>query len=705
MRNIDGIRKKSTRSAWREEENPHILPLAKENAPPRDNPKIIIPVDIAKEDYQKPPVSDKPISNGKKVWRAGTGLSQKNLIIVFLIALLLFGGKTAFSSGEKKAIALKREMGTKIAIIENKISKVQKEAASGNISNAVNDLTNLKTDILELKMFAQSWGQDIKYFQILNANTELTKNEKLLSTAYEAIMIIDSLPVDMKKLESTSYLSQGDSIADIKAFRLELSRVIDKFDSFAVRARDNLQGISYTKSLLPKIDQLINKINYAKKIANNDLFWLSGEDGTDKNILVIFQNNRELRGGSGGSFGSFGVARIKGGKLQKIDFGTNIYKLDKAFMEKEQIASPSELEAFGGIWSLKHSGFAVDGAEALDKIRWFYEKETGEKVDGAVTIDTDTIVSLLRVTGPIDMPAYQKTLNADNFVDETMAEVQNDYFERTGGKVENEPKKIIGDMTPIFITKLTAALNDKQKSLEIVNSLKQSFAQKHILFNFAKEDLQKEMVGLNLAGTVKNSIGDYLYINNSNLAGAKTNQNMVENVILNSEISKDGKITNNLSLERVHTGKSKAPDGLDRNYVRILIPSDSKVLSFNAKKGNFQRYYDRGFRNSQPFWTDKEAGKSSINFWMSTLPQNSTQAEMSYEPNYHLDLTKSFTYIMNFQRQPGAPADNIELNLSYPEGFQPINVDNLGQLDSKIKLKFKVDTDKEIKIKFIKTTK
>jgi hypothetical protein len=78
---------------------------------------------------------------------------------------------------------------------------------------------------------------------------------------------------------------------------------------------------------------------------------------------------------------------------------------------------------------------------------------------------------------------------------------------------------------------------------------------------------------------------------------------------------------------------------------------------------------------------------------------------MTYEPNYQLDLTKSFTYLINFQRQPGAPADNIELNLSYPEGFQPINVDNMGQLDSKIKLKFKVETDKEIKIKFIKTTK
>jgi len=646
---------------------------------------------------------DKPY--GKPPWRFGSGLTQKNLIVVFIMALLIFGAKTAFSSGEDKALTLKREMGTKVAIIQNKISKVEKEASSGNISAVVTDLTALKTDILELKMFAQSWGQDNKYFQVINGDSELTQNEKMLSTAYEAIGLIESLPDDMKALESTSYLGKDDAIVDIQAFRTELSRVLNKFDGFALQAKDNLQGISYAKNLLPKVDQLISQINYAKELVNNDLLWLSGEDGVDKNILIIFQNNRELRGGSGGSFGSFGVARIKQGKLQKIDFGTNIYKLDTAFMQKEQISSPSELEAFGGNWSLKQAGFAVDGAEALDKIRWFYEKETGEKVDGAVTIDTDTIVSLLKVIGPIDMPAYKKTLNADNFVAETMSEVQNDYFDRAGATVENEPKKIIGDMTPIFITKVIAALSDKQKSLEIVNSLKSSLAQKHILFNFAREDLQKEMVNLNLAGTVKTALGDYLYINNSNLAGAKTNQNMVENVVLNSVIAQDGSITNNLAIERIHTGQPKAPDGLDRNYIRVLIPSDSKVTSFNAKKGNFERYYDRGLKDGQPFWMDKEAGKSTINFWMSTLPQNSTQAQMSYEPNYRLDLTKGFTYLINFQRQPGAPADNVEFTLSYPEGFQPVNVDNLGQLDSQLKLKFKVDMDKEIKIKFIKTAK
>ncbi len=695
MRNIDGIRK-GTRRDKKETKEPHILLLGKEDVSAFQANASVEAIHLI-ETVKEQPIKEPNKINSHKPW--------KNLLMILLLALLLIGAKTAYSSGEKKALTLKREMGTKIAIIENKISKVQKEAAAGNITNVVNDLTNLKTDIIDLKMFAQSWGQDIKYFQVLNGTTELTKNEKMLSTAYEAIMLIDSLPADMKKLESTSYLGKDDSIIDIKTLRSQLSLVVDKFDGFALRAQDNLKGISYAKSLLPKIDQFILKINYAKKLVNEDLFWLSGEDGADKNILVIFQNNRELRGGSGGSFGSFGVARIKQGKLQKIDFGANVYKLDKAFMEKEKIASPSELEAFGGLWSLKQSGFAVDGAEALDKIRWFYEKETGEKVDGAVTIDTDTIVSLLRVVGPIDMPAYKKTLTADNFVDETMEEVQNDYFQRSGGAAENEPKKIIGDMTPIFIAKLTTALADKQKSFEIVNSLKGSLAQKHILFNFAKEDLQKEIVNLNLGGTVKNSSGDYLYINNSNLAGAKTNQNMVENIVLDSNISKDGKITNNLSVERIHTGKAKAPDGLDRNYVRILIPADSKVLSFDAKKGNFQRYYDRGLRDGKPFWTDKEAGKSTINFWMSTLPQNSTQAGMTYEPNYQLDLTKSFTYLINFQRQPGAPADNIELNLSYPEGFQPINVDNMGQLDSKIKLKFKVETDKEIKIKFIKTTK
>lgn len=673
-------------------------------------PKVIVEKKtVAKDDFFSP----KHLSSNKNHLKPARPdrhrvnlpkVEKSKLLAILLLICLLVVVRIGYGLSKKKSEAIQGDLEAKVAVIQQKIGQVEVEANDGNISAAVNDLTDLKVDIIDLKKFTQAWGQNIQYFQIFS-NSGLTQKERLLNTAYESILLIEQLPDDLKKLQATSYLGKEDNIADIQSFRTQLSALLEKLDKFAQSSKTNLTGINYVQSLMPKLDQMTATLSFMKDLVNNDLFWLSGEDGKDKNIIVIFQNNRELRGGSGGSFGSFGIARIKGGKLQKIDFGTNIYKFDAAFLAKgNHLPAPSELEAFGNDWTLKQSGFAVDGQEALDKIRWFYEQETGEKVDGAVTIDTDAFVSLFRVVGPIEMPQYGKTLNADNFVSETMDEVQNDYFNRTGGKTENEPKKIIGDMMPIFLQKLFASLNDKQKSYQIYQSIKGSFEQKHILLNFSKDDLEQKMIDLNLAGSVEHIAGDYLYVNNSNLAGAKSNQSMTQNITLNANISKEGKIVDNLTVERIHNGLAKAPDGLDRNYLRVLIPDGSKVTTFDAVKGNFQRYYDRGYKGGQPYWTDREAGKATINFWMSTMPQHSSKAQMTYEPNYNIGNIKSgFTYVINFQRQPGAPADNIELNLTYPKGYYPLNIDNPDQLGNTLRLKFRAETDKEIRIKFAKS--
>jgi hypothetical protein len=269
-----------------------------------------------------------------------TQLKWQHFAFILLLVALFLGVRIAAYASQRKTSAIKREISGKISNIETKITSIQNEANDGNVVLAMSRLGELKGDIIDLKKFVQDWGQDIKYFQLLDRDSELTKTEKLLDSAYQSILLIESLPEDAKKIEATAYLGKNDTIADIKAFRLELNNIVEKLDKFANQSRANLTGISYTEKLLPKIDSLIEKLSYAKKVINNDLPWLSGEDGRDKNILIIFQNNRELRGGSGGSFGSFGVARIREGKLQKIDFGINIYKLDKAFLQKEHVPAP-----------------------------------------------------------------------------------------------------------------------------------------------------------------------------------------------------------------------------------------------------------------------------------------------------------------------------------------------------------------------------
>jgi len=579
---------------------------------------------------------------------------------------------------------------------------IKESMAYGDFEKSMRSMDDLKLEIVSAKKLAQSLGQDIKYFQLIGLNSGFSKKETLLDLAYDVANFSDYSKSEIMAINNGKIFNSNGNIVDIgllreKGIKLlpQLQKKLDKISKILSTTReDNIDFISSNLSLIQ------TQLDTTTKIINDDLSWLSGGEG-EKNIMIIFQNNSELRGGSGGSLGSFGIANFKGGKLAQIDFGQNIYKLDSTFLEKEKIPAPSELEAFNnGNWSMKQAGFAVDGPEALAKIAWFYNRESGKTVDGVITIDTDAFGSLLKLIGSISMPEYNITLTPDNYKLELEREVQVDYFKRDGGKEENEPKRVIGEIMPKFMAELIRKTSNEKDLIELASTISDAIKQKQILFYFNQPDFQSRLEKINVAGKVYDFNGDYLNINNSNLAGAKSSQNIRQTVDLDVVINDTGTMQNNLTLTRTHTGKNEWPDGLDRNYVRMLLPKGSEVTNFEARAGNFQRYYDRGYKNGKPYWTDEEAGKSTVNFWMSSMPGEASSSHIEYKPNYQVKTNQDFTYRLMIQKQPGAPVGDIKIALHYPSGFRPINVKNFDLEKKLIILKFPVERDQIIEVAF-----
>jgi len=579
------------------------------------------------------------------------------------------------------------------------LSNIKNSLETGNFGVLTSNLQDMGKITSEAQLFSESFGQNLPYFNILHSKSRITRSLTLLNVIADITKLPERIEVDkdgiLKKPGS-------DYLADLTLLGKSSISLINQVSDELKFQQGRLQFYDDEKSvqLRDYIDRMEVIFAKAGPLLTKDLPWLSVPDAGQKNILIIFQNNDELRGGSGGSFGSFGIAKFEGGKLRNIDFGTNIYKLDDAFLKREQIPAPTELEAFnGGYLTLKQSGFSVDGKEALDTIRDFYEKEAVQHVDGAITIDTTAFISLLKVIGPIAMPAYNLEVNADNFRLAVENEVQVTYFGREGGMKENEPKKMLGDMMPIVIDRIAECGKAGSCSL-IVSSLVKSMESKNILFNFENDDFQNRLQLLNLTGEVKPTTADYFYLNNSNLAGAKTNQSMIETAKIDVRINDDGTIQNSLELIRQHTGKNEFPNGLDRNYVRFLVPEESKLLNFVPLSGNFERYCDRGYHDGQPSWISKEAGKTVINFWMSTIPGDTSRAKIEYRPNYKVQTNDNFDYSILFQKQPGAPNDKVELTIYYPLTFFPENVKD--SYNGKMKLNFDLQSDKEITLHFKK---
>lgn len=390
-------------------------------------------------------------------------------------------------------------------------------------------------------------------------------------------------------------------------------------------------------------------------LGKNVSLWKLIKDGK---YLVLFQNNSELRA-TGGFLGSFAVITLADAKVKDIYFETNIYKRDRTLTDKKNFDPPQPLKQFiGQGWAMRDSNNAVDFPEAAETIKWFFEQEGGYPVDGVVALDTTMMEDLLQLVGPIEMPEYKTTLSKDNFRSTIQYKVEKEYFQSEKGKAENEPKTILKDMLPKLIAKAEAA-DKKELAGLVLNELKE----KHFLFYFNNPVAQKLILEKNWGGAVIKSEEneDYLYVNNSNLNGKKSSLNVTEDIRLNVS-----ETANDLIITRTHTGSMEWPDGVNNNYVRILTPKGSELISVSLDGKDYRGKMD----------ILEEAGKTVFGAWMNTAPQTSHVLRLKYHSPIKV---KNDNYQIYVQKQPGTIGDDLEVSMG-----------------DKVLYKGKLETDKKI---------
>ena len=382
--------------------------------------------------------------------------------------------------------------------------------------------------------------------------------------------------------------------------------------------------------------------------------------------LVLFQNNAEMRP-SGGFIGSFAIVELQDYKIKSINFNTNIYKLDKAFSQSHIIPPPAPLdEISGGKWALRDANFAVSFPEAAQKIEWFYEAESGEKVDGVIAINASVVQDLLKIVGPIDLPQYQTTITAENFFENLASKIEVEYFLDQGNKITNEPKSILKDMMP----KLFANITDISK-IQIAKLIYEELSQKQILLYTNNTEVQKAILGESWGGEIKDYDGDYLTVNNANIAEAsgqevsgKSSLKIKEAINYKVE-EKEGLLWGNLNLTRSHSGSYEWPDGINHNWTRILVPKGTLLKQAELNGKNILDQVLIG----------EEAGKTSFALWIQTAPGTSNVLNLSYL----LPLNDN-NYQLLVQKQPGNLGDDLQVSKNGQMLFDGV-----------------LDTDKEIK--------
>jgi hypothetical protein len=427
-----------------------------------------------------------------------------------------------------------------------------------------------------------------------------------------------------------------------------------------------------------------------------------GGDGP-RRYLVIFQNSNELRP-TGGFMGSFALVDVDKGRVKKMEIpGGGLYDLKSG--SQVLVAAPKPLQIFSPAWQIWNANWFPDWPTSAQKIIWFYENNYGgSSVDGLISLTQDAVSALLKITGPIEMKDYGKTLTAENFTAEIQKSVEVEY-----DKKENRPKEIISDLAPLLLERLMT-LNNVDYA-PVLLGLNQALGEEKILFYFTDQNTEDLAKRFGWSGQIHSVAGnqDYLMVVHTNISGGKTDA-VIENTVRHQvEVGENGEMIDTVTLTRKHNGSATQLFEGDNNvdYVRFYVPAGSELISttgFNFNPDYLFKYSagEQGIAADKTLSevetnvslneatgtrTSSEFGKTVFGNWLQVAPGQERTVEIKYRLPFLFGAAKNDNkikqwiaaifgkndgakYSLTIDKQPGMNAIDFSSELILPAGYQ-----------------------------------
>lgn len=398
--------------------------------------------------------------------------------------------------------------------------------------------------------------------------------------------------------------------------------------------------------------------------------------GKERTYLVLWQNDKEIRP-TGGFITAYSIMKIKNGKIERA-VSNDIYTLDGKF--KSKIPAPEPIEKYLPLvpyWNLRDMNLSPDFKVSMDTFSQNYDTIRGiDNYDGIIAVDTHPLVGLLSVMGQLGVPEFGN-FSSDNdprcncpvviYELESYADVVGPIvWDDISGKIVYKPphadnrKAILG---PLMNTLVANAMGQpKEKLPDLFNVVWSALTQKHALFYFKDEEVQSAMESFNLAGRLKNYDGDYLHINDTNFAGAKSNLYVEEEANLIVEQTKEG-TTNTLTIKYKNPQKHDGwLNGPYRDWFRVYVPKGSTLVDSSGSE--------------VPMTTTDDLGKTVFEGFFTLRPLGITEIKIQYKTP-----TKNKNgYKLLIQKQPGTAGHQYTIKVG------------------KKQEEFKLTSDKELKL-------
>lgn len=438
------------------------------------------------------------------------------------------------------------------------------------------------------------------------------------------------------------------------------------------------------RQTLPALIALFGKFERERRILEEIL----GGNGPRK-YLFLLQNNQEMRA-TGGFIGSYALLDVNDGVVRQF-FVDGIFNPDGQL--KENIVPPQPLQKVSAGWSLHDSNWFPDFPTSAEKAIFFYEKTGGPTVDGVIALTPRVMEKLLAVTGPIELPEYGLTVDANNFMPVIQEQVEVKY-----DKEENQPKKVLADLSVLLLDKVFAS-QDKATLYRVAEALIAGLNEKQLLLYMRHAQTQALIDAAGWSGRMLAAPQDYLAVINTNINGYKTDGVIDETIRHQAEIAADGSLVDTVTITRTHRG-GQTPyewwNKVNADYMRVYVPQGAELLSARGLTREFTEppldYDSLGFRRDADVEREErnmtidegsgtriyqEGDKTVFAGWAYVSPQESVTVEYRYRLPFKLDAAAiragtADAYSILYQKQSGSPGSQLVSSVIFPEEWQPI---------------------------------
>lgn len=578
------------------------------------------------------------------------------------------------------------------------------------LSDANNDIKKIGGNFSEVLRFVPGMSKLASANYVLSAGEHFSLAGKNIAESAKSISVIGN-PLDNASLANQPsltdlFLSLRDGIQKSSG---ELSQAEDDLNKVNIDdlPAETQQQFADLKSKLPLVNtSLKNFLDYSQIFLD-----VLGYNGPRK-YLFLFQNNQEMRS-TGGFIGSYGILDISSGRVKKL-FVDDIYNPDGQL--KARVIPPAPIQKMSAVWTMHDANWFPDFPTSAEKVSWFYEKTGGPTVDGVIAVTPELLQDLLKITGPIDMPEYGTTVDADNFVEKTQQEVEVDY-----NKDLNQPKKFIADLTPKILDKV---MSDKGlvPMMSTLKALNTALSEKHLLLYSRNYNIQKLISDQKWSGEILNTDKDYLSVINTNINGYKTDGVIDETIDHQSEIQNDGSIIDTVSITRKHNGGNENYDWWNKvngDWMRVYVPKDAKLLEVSGQTREVVPpaldYQSLGFKKDPQVQSEEDSSriddqsgtkiydennKTVFANWVYVSPGESATItykyvlpfKLSFDPLQH--PADSFSIL--YQKQSGSLGSKLISEVKLPNNLKTIWhwPDDAKEENNMLKIETNLSTDK-----------